>query len=440
METTLPTEFQTYTKTLMGDTLYARFLDSLNEEPPVSLRINPFKRTAEYKVNERYAAEPVSWCRHAYYLSKRPNFTFDPLFHAGVYYVQEAASMFLDHVVRHFTDNRPVLALDLCAAPGGKTTCLAAALPPKSFLFANEPMKKRVQILAENRQKFGAPNLLVTNNYPADYRKTNLRFDLIVADVPCSGEGMFRKDPQTIGEWSTQNVMQCQQLQRTIIADIWHNLKEGGLLVYSTCTFNAHENEENIAWILNNFSAELLSVPIEDAWNIMGSLIGNPVEDKQTAFPVYRFIPGTSKSEGLFMAVVRKGKQGDTSLPSTTSETIKKAVSEAHKQLKVISSGVSTPTIKGKTILPDHSLALAVSDQKLPYPTIDIDYETAIAYLRREAIHLAEDAPKGIVLLTYRNHSIGFAKNLGNRANNLYPQEWRIKSTHVPAEDCIITW
>ena len=429
---TLPTAFEVYTKQLFGEERYNIFCKGLQQSSPVSIRINPFKTNKTTQVADNFVPTHVAWCVEGFYLNSRPNFTFDPLFHAGAYYVQEASSMFLSHVLRHLI-NKPVALLDLCAAPGGKTTCARTAISDGSIVFSNEPINKRAQILAENIQKFGHSDVVVTNNYPRDYKKTKLSFDVIVADVPCSGEGMFRKDPQAIAEWSEQNVENCWKLQRSIIADIWDNLKPGGLLIYSTCTFNAHENEENVAWILNEYDAQLLEVPTEKTWNITGSLINNPLgEDKP--FPVYRFIPGFTQGEGLFMAIIKKGGTSTNLEPNA-----EKLVAEANKKLKIMVHGVKQGIIKGKKIIPDHSLALAINGDRSSYPNVEIDYETAIKYLRHEAIMLSAVAPKGIVTLTYRGHAIGFANNLGNRANNLYPQEWRIKSSHIPNEQIILT-
>lgn len=436
VEERLPLAFTDYTRSLFGDNLYHTFLKGLGETAPVSIRLNPFKLAeGTHKVNPELNPHPIPWCKDGYWLDTRPNFTFDPLLHAGVYYVQEASSMFLSHVLQHLV-KQPVMALDLCAAPGGKTTCACTSLPAGSFLFSNEPIGKRAQILAENVQKFGHEGVAVTNNYPRDYKKSKLGFDVIIADVPCSGEGMFRKDPQSIEEWSLQNVENCWQLQRSIIADIWDNLKPGGILIYSTCTFNAHEDEENIAWILNEYEAELLSVPTEEAWNITGSLIDNPLKDGRE-FPVYRFIPGKTRGEGIFMAIIRKHGENKTFINKTTID-VDKAIVEARKRLRILSHGVKDGMQKGKNVIPDHTLALSFSTDKSAYPNVEVDYQTAIAYLRHEAIVLSSDAPRGIVLLTYKGYPIGFAKNLGNRANNLYPQEWRIKSTHIPEEPMVL--
>ena len=429
---TLPTAFEVYTKQLFGEERYNIFFKGLQQSSSVSIRLNPFKTSETTHIANSFEPIPIAWCKEGFYLNVRPNFTFDPLFHAGAYYVQEASSMFLSYVLRHLI-NKPVALLDLCAAPGGKTTCARTAISDGSIVFSNEPINKRAQILAENIQKFGHSDVVVTNNYPRDYKKTKLSFDVIVADVPCSGEGMFRKDPQAIAEWSEQNVENCWKLQRSIIADIWDNLKPGGLLIYSTCTFNAHENEENVAWILNEYDAQLLEVPTEKTWNITGSLINNPLgEDKP--FPVYRFIPGFTQGEGLFMAIIKKGGTSTNLEPNA-----EKLVAEANKKLKIMAHGVKQGIIKGKKIIPDHSLALAINGDRSSYSNVEIDYETAIKYLRHEAIMLSAVAPKGIVTLTYRGHAIGFANNLGNRANNLYPQEWRIKSSHIPNEQIILT-
>ena len=436
VEKRLPLAFTDYTRNLFGDELYQTFLKGLDDNPPVSIRLNPFKLSEDTnKINPALTPQPIPWCKEGFWLKTRPNFTFDPLLHAGVYYVQEASSMFLSYVLHHWI-KQPVVALDLCAAPGGKTTCARTSLPAGSLLFSNEPIGKRAQILAENVQKFGHEDVVVTNNYPRDYKKTKLRFDVIIADVPCSGEGMFRKDPQSIEEWSPQNVENCWQLQRSIIADIWDNLKPGGILIYSTCTFNAHEDEENIAWILKEYDAELLSVPTEEAWNITGSLIDNPLKDGRD-FPVYRLIPGKTRGEGIFMAIIRKRGEKEA-LNSKTTIDIDKAITEARKRLRLLSHGVKEGMQKGKNVIPDHTLALSFSAEKSAYPNIEVDYQTAIAYLRHEAIVLSSDAPRGIVLLTYKGYPIGFVKNLGNRANNLYPQEWRIKSTHIPEEPMVL--
>ncbi len=476
----LPETFEENTRQLFGDARYARFREALNLASPATIRLNPFKRTD----NEAEAGVPfesIPWCPEGRMLSFRPDFTFDPLLHAGVYYVQESSSMFVSHVVRHLID-RPVKALDLCAAPGGKTTTLRASLPAGSVVVANEPVKVRASILSENVQKQGHPDMLVTNNYPRDFRKADIAFDLILADVPCSGEGMFRKDPQAIREWSPQNVEKCAQLQRSIIEDIWPVLRPGGYLIYSTCTFNRHENEENVRWIASHLGAVPVDIPVDARWNITGALDTDSTEGAQPCgdtqpLPVYRFIPGFTPGEGLFMAVLQKpGTEAEAPKPKqrkpsphvrqsvcqkTVQPWLRAAAASAEDgwtivdtpttiraiaprwlslydslsaKLHVIHAGVGIGVAKGKSIVPSASLALSTVLDRNAFPQAEIGWEQAMLYLRKEAITLPADTPHGLVLLTFRNHPIGFCKNLGNRANNLYPQEWKIKTTHLPEQ------
>jgi len=394
----LPQIFTEYTRQLMGAERFERYLQSFEEEPPVSIRLNP-KKTEGLSVAD---GEQVPWCRGGYYLPQRPNFTMDPLLHAGCYYVQEAASMFLDEVLRQMHNAyishqpsaiRPLAALDLCAAPGGKSTLLRAALPENCVLYSNEPVRNRASILLENVTKWGYQNHHVTNAYPRDYRKEKMKFDLILCDVPCSGEGMFRKDPATIREWSPQNVEKCWQLQREIVADAWQCLNEGGLLIYSTCTFNTKENEENIRWILDNYEAEVLPVETRPEWNITGSLLPGFNE------PVYRFIPGISRGEGLFMCVLRK-------------------------------NGITAHCQRDFSDLKVLSVANAIGS----LPQIDLSYQEALKFLRGEALVLPPDTPRGILEVCFLGHPLGQVKNIGSRANNLYPKPWRIKTTHIPTD------
>ena len=404
----LPEDFKRETRLVMGDERFNRFMGAFDEEPPVSIRLNPRRHIPHSTFHIPHSTfhipqERIPWCEEGYYLAGRPQFTFDPLFHAGCYYVQEAASMFVTHIIRRVDAPTPKRALDLCAAPGGKSTALLSVLPEDCTLVSNEPISNRAQILFENITKWGYPNSIVTNNYPRDFRKAKLTFDLILCDVPCSGEGMFRKDPATIGEWSQQNVEKCWRLQREIVADAWECLAPGGLLIYSTCTFNLKENEENVRWILENFDAEALDIPIDPSWNITGSLL-----EGFTA-PVYRFIPGITRSEGLFVCAIRK--RGTRNEDTLTKEKLEKT-----RCLKVLDPS---------NLLPPSSILL---------PRINIDYPEALKYLRGEALVLPADTPRGIVNITYKGIVLGPAKNIGNRANNLYPKAWRIKTTHLPAE------
>lgn len=410
----LPQEFINYTSSLFGAERWKRFVDSFSQEPVVSIRFNPWK----YKPEDIPAhSTAVPWCKHGFWLKERPNFTMDPLFHAGAYYVQEAGSMFLDRVLRHLITT-PVSALDLCAAPGGKSTLMRAALPEGSMLVSNETDRRRSNILLENMLKQGHPNVLVTHNTAREFSKTNLAFDIILADVPCSGEGLFRRDTTTVQEWSMQNVHFCQERQRQILQDIWPCLREGGLLIYSTCTFNLSENEENVRWIQENLGADLIPVPIQNEWNITGSLLEGWQE------PVYRFIPGTTPSEGLFMAVLRKRSGGPNfaTLPSSLREQIKK-----YRLIHLLSDGIPTPEIKGKEQIPSTDQALSLATKPEDFHQAELPLDLALRYLHRETFALPEGTPRGFVRVMYRGRALGFMKNLGDRANNLYPKPWTIR-------------
>lgn len=412
----LPADFIDYTRRIFGEERWKCYLGSLAEDAPVSVRLNPFKTENDKTSVSALFDTEVPWCRHAYYLNERPDFTLDPLLHAGAYYVQEASSMFLDEVVRQHFQASDGMVLDLCAAPGGKSTLLRAALPAAVTLYSNEPNRHRANVLAENMQKQGHDNVVVTCNLPRDYKRSGLQFDMVLADVPCSGEGMFRKDDGAVGEWSVQNVMKCQALQRSIIEDVWQCLKPGGLLVYSTCTFNLHEDEENVRWIAEEMGAQLLCVETESKWNVTGSLL--PGWDE----PVYRFIPGITRGEGLFMAVMRK--MGDDSESGG-----RKKKGKADSSLYVLHSRESFKgTKKGRDVIPAHAEALLYDLPKDKYPMAELSLDDALRYLRHEAIVLQPDVPRGFVVVTYRSLPLGFVKNIGNRANNLYPQEWRIRN------------
>ncbi len=390
----LPADFITQMERMMAPELWHVLRKGLAQEPSVSIRINPSK--IDLKEWEVVLSDGVvPWCEYGFYLTHRPPFTFDPLLHAGAYYVQESSSMFLHQVLRQYV-TEPVVMLDLCAAPGGKSTLARSVLPEGSRLVSNEPIRGRAQVLEENVTKWGYPDHIVTNRYPKDFRKSKQQFDVILTDVPCSGEGMFRKDEGAIAEWSLQKVEQCQRLQREIVSDAWECLAPGGLLIYSTCTFNTLENEENIKWILENFDAEVLPVHTEEEWNIQGSILPDFIA------PIYRFIPGLTRGEGLFMAVMRKG-------------------------------GKASPHPS-----PFHPYPSPLNPPPSTFNPIEIDYPTALRYLRREAIVLPPDAPLGIVTVSYQGIPLGQCKNIGSRANNLYPKEWRIKSTHTPDYEAIL--
>ena len=411
----LPQEFTEYTSALFGAQRWQRFLQAFDAPAETSVRLNP------WKCNETSVfphMTPVPWCKHGYWLNERPDFTRDPLFHAGVYYVQEAGSLFLDHVVRNYVTS-PVLALDLCGAPGGKSTLLRAALPEGSMLVSNEPDRRRANILLENMLKQGHPDVLVTHNHASDFQKTEWKFDVILVDAPCSGEGLFRRDGDAIKEWSPQNVLFCQKRQRQILQAIWPCLREGGILIYSTCTFNTRENEENVRFIMEELGAEILPVPTLPEWNISGSLLSG------WNHPVYRFIPGVTRSEGLFMAVLRKKGTGTT--PALLPGSARK-YAQTHRLIHLLSDGIPAYEEKGKEKIPSVAHALSLAAKTQDYPRAALNLQEALRYLHRESFALPNTTPKGFVVVTYQNHPLGFMKNLGERANNLYPKNWAIRS------------
>ncbi|MFA6872680.1 MAG: rRNA cytosine-C5-methyltransferase [Bacteroidaceae bacterium] len=438
-------------------------------EQPVSIRVNPFKLPLVA------SAERVPWSSNGFYLKERLTFTFDPLFHAGCYYVQEASSMFVEQALRQYV-TQPVVMLDLCAAPGGKSTLVREVLPEGSLLVANEVMRNRAQILTENIQKWGHPDTLVTSNRPADFAGLTNFFDVILTDVPCSGEGMFRKDETAITEWSVQNVELCARRQREILTDIWPSLRPGGLLIYSTCTYNASEDEENVDWIARELGAEVLPLAVASEWGIKGH---------------YHFMPHRARGEGFFLAVLRKeGAEEWQALEERT--LVKKAKKEKNKSkgkaketatvapeqlgrwlkstapngesynwqliaegdsycalrtlhcpalaalrevgLYLLSIGVPLAMQKGKDLIPNQALALSCALQKEVFPQVELSYNQAISYLRRESVTLPDSTPKGYVVVTYKGQNLGFVKQISPRCNNLYPQEWRIRSGYLPEE------
>lgn len=447
----LPADFIIRTKPLLGEEWNA-FVDALKADVPTSIRIN------RQKANVSTSLTPVLWSRNGYYLETRPQFTFDPLFHAGCYYVQEASSMFIGQVMEQYISG-DVKILDLCAAPGGKSTLLAGMMSADSLLVSNEVIRSRANILSENISKWGNPNVVVTNNDSAQIGKLGSFFDLIVVDAPCSGEGMFRKDEGAISEWSVDNVKLCSERQQRILADVWSALKPGGLLLYSTCTYNIEENEDNVQWMRDELGAEVLPIEIKEEWGISTSFV--------EGVSAYHFFPHKTKGEGFFCALLRKSEEIDTgrkqkggkekkskqdlpleyknyiqrpeefvfyeknekwyALPSVLSSDLM----VLNSQLNILSEGVCLGEFKGKDFIPAQSLALSNFLNIDAFATYEVDWKTAITYLRKEALIL-DNQPKGYILLTYQGKPLGFVKNIGNRANNLYPQEWRIRSANIP--------
>ena len=357
----LPASFTVYTRSLLGDEEYDKLAVAIQQEPPVSIRLN--------KLRVDSPLLPVPWASDGFYLDERLTFTFDPLFHAGGYYVQEASSMFVEQVLRQYV-TEPVVMLDLCAAPGGKSTHARSVLPEGSLLVANEVIRNRSQVLAENLTKWGHPDVVVTNNAPADFSSLLSFFDVILTDVPCSGEGMFRKDPVAVEEWSPENVEICWQRQRRIIADIWPSLKPGGILIYSTCTYNTKEDEENVHWIQQEFGAEPLALEIREDWNITGNLLykgsddSKAVGDSEQKAPVYHFFPHKTKGEGFFLAVLRKPETEEDTMPAFSSSKSKAAKRKDKK-------GGATPSLVSKEHL--NIAKNWLNEEKLPGYIVSVE-------------------------------------------------------------------
>lgn len=374
----------------------------------VSVRLNPFKSEG-VALPILEGAQPVPWCRHGFILKERPVFTLHPLFHAGVYYVQDSSAMYVGHVFRKVLAGMPdgtLRVLDLCAAPGGKTTDLAASLREARgddfVLVSNEVMKERVRVLDDNVARWGDPNVVVTSVDPAAFARLAGWFDIIVADVPCSGEGMFRKDARAVEEWSPEVVTLCAARQKRILADVWPALREGGVLIYSTCTYEENENDGNLEWAAAELGGEILPVENEFAASgVKATAHGNLLKVGE--------VPG----EGQWVGAMRR---------TSPQKTDPKASPDILRPLR---SGLVKGVTKGKDFIPDPDWALSLSFDRAAYPEAALDKQTALHFLHRDTIVLP-DAPLGYNVVTYKGVPLGFVKNLGKRCNNLHPQGRRI--------------
>lgn len=439
-------------------------------EPSVSVRLNPHKLgEVRPDVVNCDGVTSVPWCAHGFYLPVRPDFTHDPALHQGLYYVQDASSMIISHVVGQLAAKSPVRYLDACAAPGGKTTAAIDALPEGSLVVANEFDFRRAEILKENVSKWGCPGVVVSRGDTARFRNLPGWFDIISADVPCSGEGMMRKDETARSQWSEALVGECAARQREIVGNLWPALRPGGYLIYSTCTFNRKENEEIVGGIVEATGAEIVEVGLPDGCGgivVRGGML--------------RFLPSRLLGEGLFMAVLRKrdddvpmgnprwgnagNRRKDSRIPSAkrrepgcadkmvTSDAVKSCrdwvaggyrllvrgdeicafdedrssdLSELECKLDVIYRGITLGAVKGRGVVPSQSLAMSLMLNRGEFPFVEVDCSQAIGYLRRESM-AGFDAPKGYLLLTHGGCPLGFVNNLVNRSNNLYPAAWRI--------------
>lgn len=419
-----------------------------------SIRLNPFKPTVDHQQSANLL--PVPWSSHGYYLPERPSFTFDPLLHAGAYYVQEASSMFLEQALKQTADlSKPLRVLDLCAAPGGKSTLIQSLISKESLLVSNETIKSRVHILTENLIKWGGSNVVVINNDPKDFARLENYFDVIVIDAPCSGSGLFRRDPDAMNEWSEENVNLCSHRQQRILADSWPALKQDGVLIYSTCSFSKEEDEDVMDWMTEEFRAESLELEIDNSWNIIKT-----TSTKSNGYG-YRFYPDKVKGEGFFITALKKKEGAAFYLPKIKKPNFEKLTKNEEmltkewlkqnaditlikkenlvyalpanslndfnflqSSLYIKKAGVLLGKITPHELIPDHELALSnIINPKIN--SVELSKEQAIQYLRKEEVKI-ETSLKGWAVVKYENINLGWIKILENRINNYYPSGWRI--------------
>lgn len=420
-----------------------------------SIRLNPSKPCNEAGSFWENAT-PVPWHLAGRYLPARPSFTADPLLHAGAYYVQEASSMFVAQAIQQLVNlNDEIKVLDLCAAPGGKSTLLQSLINANSLLVSNEVIKTRVNILSENISKWGAANVVVTSNDPHDFQRLPDFFDVIVVDAPCSGSGLFRRDPNAIAEWSEQNVTLCSQRQQRILADILPCLKAGGILIYSTCSYSMEEDEAIADWLVGEMNLQAKTLEIDPEWGI--TVTQSPIHNSIG----YRFYPNKVRGEGFFLAAFQKnhaensGKwQLKNKLDKLTSKqtapllpwlnkpleellflqqqdsiiaipaNLEQSLHAIQSNLYIRKAGVKLGSLIRNELIPDHELAVStlLSTEVL---AVTVNLETALQYLRRADFNI-ENAPKGWCAIQYQTLKLGWIKALPNRINNYYPKEWRI--------------
>lgn len=432
----------------------ASFIEIHNQPVPVtSVRFNPI-RTNDSHLFPEQELTPVPWASEGFYLSQRPSFITHPGWHAGAFYVQEASSMFLEQGFRTcFPNNEPIRVLDLCAAPGGKSTHLASLIPQGSLLASNEVIKARAGTLAENLTRWGTSASVVTQNDPEDFQRLPHFFDLIVVDAPCSGSGMFHKDPEAISEWSPEHVQLCRQRQQRILADALPTLKPGGWLIYSTCSYSVEENEWMVNWLCSNQGMQAHRIPVLPQWNIVESKAQNQIG--------YRFYPDRVSGEGFFMALLQKDYSNPTQLPRPKNRLLKLSrdatqqisnwirpniqpllfqlgdrviafpenreedLLHLQSALYIKKAGTSLGTLVRQELIPEHDLAL--SEWLHPeISSINLDYDDALNYLRKHDLRLNFSGKKGWTLMRWNQLPLGWAKILPNRMNNYFPKEWRI--------------
>ncbi len=460
----LPPPFVRQMRALLGES-YEAFAKASAEEAPVSVRLNPHKRWSWANDGVPFVgATPVPWCEEGWYLPERPSFTLDPRLHAGAYYVQEASSMFISEVVRQgVVASQPLRALDMCAAPGGKATLLQAALPGGSLVVANEVVRSRLGALRENLERWGSPYVVMTSAAAEAWEVLGPWFDLVVVDAPCSGEGLFRKNADAVGEWSLAHVEACALRQRAILASAVRVLQPGGLLIYSTCTFNRLENEDNALWLAQTFDLQPLEMVLPDAWGIASAMPGT-----------YRFFPHRLRGEGFFLAAFRwkadevcgpalrspSGFRRLQLLPFAQQASVRSWLGGADEwaffltpqgevlampedllsDLHLLDAAVANKWLglrmgqfKGRDFVPDHALALSLALSP-EVPAVDFSWEEALLFLKKEQFAFqGAHQHRGWVVARFDGLPLGWLKMLAGRWNNYLPPERRIRMAVSPS-------
>jgi 16S rRNA C967 or C1407 C5-methylase (RsmB/RsmF family)/NOL1/NOP2/fmu family ribosome biogenesis protein len=438
--TSLPQDF--ITRIQQDPFVPADLLTALEESAPTSVRLHP-QRKSNFSTTNR-----VAWSTNGIYLDERPAFTYDPLFHAGAYYPQEAGSMYLENALAQLTLPEQPVVLDLSAAPGGKSTLIASFLDHKGVLIANEINRSRAYILSENLTKWGYANVFVCNHKPSELSALQGQVDVLVIDAPCSGEGMFRKDHQARAEWHLGNAATCASRQTDILNEVWPLLKEGGYLIYSTCTFNPEENENQLLHLLDDESAVKIKLPHFEGLQADRHEIGQ------------YFFPNQIKSEGFYIAALQKTSRANTKHKSAKNNVLNNAIPkdlsdnllqtqalrywqeadqvyattpfalslyERIKDLKFLKKGTHIATAHKKTWAPGYDLTYSLFPI-WTLPTKAVEAPEALRILHGESQQW--EAPAGFYIVTFEGQAIAMIKQIGQRFNNLHPNEWRIR--HLP--------
>jgi 16S rRNA C967 or C1407 C5-methylase (RsmB/RsmF family) len=433
--------FRSHSLCQLAENEQKNLLDSLAQNAPSSIRYNPFK----YK----YAIQnPVAWSQFGEYITKEQAYALDPHWHAGAYYVQEASSMFLEKALAMCLLPQQAICLDLCAAPGGKSTHLLSLLQPDQILISNEVIRSRVAVLKENIVKWGCENVVITHSDASQFSNLGAIFDLVLVDAPCSGEGLLRKDPAALDHWSTDAVQTCSLRQQRILTDIQSTIKPGGYLIYATCTYNTIENEENMAWFTSKYGFKELAI-IHSIDSITRAAMG------------YKFFPHKTVGEGFYLCLLQK-QDGPTKeipfkrksnfesfpkanlvekylLQSNNYEILQykdiiKLMGIGHKyvvdylanSLNIITAGLDVAHwLKAKELLPEHGLAMSRLINPSHFDPIALDLPAAQLYLKRELLDV--NCANGLHLACYEGLCLGFFKKINTRINNQYPQEWRLR-------------